>query len=91
MATLILSSLSKPYFREDHFKGGRSVLTFYTLGLDTAIGIGKIMIGLALVLKANAAGMMDALALVVIYRAVREHHWIQPSSVPMMQYLQSTG
>lgn len=46
------------------------MLTFYTLGLDTAIDTGKIMIGLALALKATAAGLIVALVSVVIYNAL---------------------
>lgn len=46
------------------------MLTFYTLGLDTSIDTGKIMIGLALALKATAAGLIVALISVVIYNAL---------------------
>ena len=46
------------------------MLTFYTLGLDTAIDTGKIMVGLALALKATAAGLVVALISVVIYNGL---------------------
>jgi biopolymer transport protein ExbB len=46
------------------------MLTFYTLGLDTSIDTSKIMIGLALALKATAAGLIVALVSVVIYNAL---------------------
>lgn len=46
------------------------MLTFYTLGLDTSIDTGKIMIGLALALKATAAGLIVALVSVVVYNAL---------------------
>jgi len=46
------------------------MLTFYNLGLDTSIDTGKIMIGLALALKATAAGLIVALVSVVIYNAL---------------------
>ena len=46
------------------------MLTFYNLGLDPTIDTGKIMIGLALALKATAAGLIVALVSVVIYNAL---------------------
>lgn len=46
------------------------MLTFYNLGLDTAIDTGKIMVGLALALKATAAGLVVALISVVIYNGL---------------------
>jgi biopolymer transport protein ExbB len=46
------------------------MLTFYNLGLDTSIDTGKIMIGLALALKATAAGLIVALISVVLYNAL---------------------
>jgi biopolymer transport protein ExbB len=46
------------------------MLTFYNLGLDTSIDTGKIMTGLALALKATAAGLIVALVSVVIYNAL---------------------
>ncbi len=46
------------------------MLTFYNLGLDTSLDTGKIMIGLALALKATAAGLIVALVSVVIYNAL---------------------
>ena len=47
------------------------MLTFYNLGLDAgAADTGKIMVGLALALKATAAGLVVALISVVIYNAL---------------------
>jgi biopolymer transport protein ExbB len=46
------------------------MLTFYNLGLDPTIDTGKIMIGLALALKATAAGLIVALVSVVIYNTL---------------------
>lgn len=46
------------------------MLTFYTLGVDQSADVGKIMIGLALALKATAAGLIVALVAVVIYNAL---------------------
>jgi len=46
------------------------MLTFYNLGLDTSIDTSKIMIGLALALKATAAGLIVALVSVVIYNSL---------------------
>jgi biopolymer transport protein ExbB len=46
------------------------MLTFYTLGLDTSIDTSKIMVGLALALKATAAGLVVALISVVIYNGL---------------------
>src|SRR5215470_3958032 len=37
------------------------MLTFYTLGLDASVDTGRIMVGLALALKATAAGLVVAL------------------------------
>ena len=43
------------------------MLTFYKMGRDASIDTGQIMIGLALALKATAAGLVVALTTVVIY------------------------
>ena len=43
------------------------MLTFYNIGLDASADVGKIMIGLALALKATAAGLVVALISVVAY------------------------
>jgi biopolymer transport protein ExbB len=47
------------------------MLTFYNLGLDASADIGKIMIGLALALKATAIGLIVALVSVVIYNGLQ--------------------
>jgi biopolymer transport protein ExbB len=46
------------------------MLTFYNLGLDPSADTGKIMVGLALALKATAMGLIVALVSVVIYNAL---------------------
>jgi biopolymer transport protein ExbB len=46
------------------------MLTFYTMGVDASVDTGKIMIGLALALKATAAGLVVALVSVVAYNAL---------------------
>jgi biopolymer transport protein ExbB len=43
------------------------MLTFYRMGLDSSLDTGKIMIGLALALKATAAGLVVALVTVTLY------------------------
>lgn len=57
------------------------MLTFYNLGLDTSIDTSKIMIGLALALKATAAGLIVALVSVVIYNAL-----LRKAKVLMLQW-----
>jgi biopolymer transport protein ExbB len=47
------------------------MLTFYNLGVDAAADVGKIMIGLALALKATAMGLVVALVSVMIYNALQ--------------------
>jgi biopolymer transport protein ExbB len=47
------------------------MLTFYNLGLDASADIGKIMIGLALALKATAIGLVVALVSVAIYNGLQ--------------------
>jgi biopolymer transport protein ExbB len=46
------------------------MLTFYNMGLDASADVGKIMIGLALALKATALGLIVALVSVVAYNAL---------------------
>ncbi|PMR78814.1 TonB-system energizer ExbB [Billgrantia endophytica] len=46
------------------------MLTFYQMGLDAAMDTGQIMTGLALALKATAAGLLVALIAVVLYNAL---------------------
>lgn len=46
------------------------MLTFYNMGLDATADVGKIMIGLALALKATALGLVVALVSVVAYNAL---------------------
>jgi biopolymer transport protein ExbB len=47
------------------------MLTFYNLGVDASADVGKIMIGLALALKATAVGLVVALVSVVIYNGLQ--------------------
>jgi biopolymer transport protein ExbB len=46
------------------------MLTFYNLGVDSAADVGKIMVGLALALKATALGLVVALVAVVTYNGL---------------------
>jgi biopolymer transport protein ExbB len=46
------------------------MLTFYNLGLDASADASKIMVGLALALKATAVGLVVALLSVVAYNAL---------------------
>ncbi len=46
------------------------MLTFYNMSLDAAADVTKIMLGLALALKATAMGLLVALVSVVIYNAL---------------------
>lgn len=46
------------------------MLTFYNIGLDASADASKIMIGLALALKATAVGLVVALVSVVIYNGL---------------------
>jgi biopolymer transport protein ExbB len=46
------------------------MLTFYNLGLDASADTAKIMIGLALALKATAVGLVVALVSVAAYNAL---------------------
>ena len=46
------------------------MLTFYQMGLDAGIDTGRIMIGLALALKATAVGLLVALLAVVVYNTL---------------------
>ncbi|MDR1576860.1 MAG: TonB-system energizer ExbB [Deltaproteobacteria bacterium] len=43
------------------------MLTFYSMGLDSSMDTGKIMVGLALALKATAVGLLVALISVTLY------------------------
>ncbi len=43
------------------------MLTFYTMGMEGFLDTGKIMIGLALALKATAAGLIVAIPSIVLY------------------------
>ncbi|MGY3610711.1 MULTISPECIES: TonB-system energizer ExbB [unclassified Bradyrhizobium] len=57
------------------------MLTFYNLGLDASADVGKIMVGLALALKATAAGLVVALISVVVYNAL-----LRKSKVLLLQW-----
>jgi biopolymer transport protein ExbB len=46
------------------------MLTFYTMSLDATADVTKIMLGLALALKATAVGLVVALVSVAIYNAL---------------------
>ena len=46
------------------------MLTFYNMSLDAAADVTKIMLGLALALKATAVGLVVALVSVAIYNAL---------------------
>ncbi len=46
------------------------MLTFYNMGLDASADASKIMVGLALALKATAVGLVVALVSVVSYNAL---------------------
>jgi biopolymer transport protein ExbB len=46
------------------------MLTFYNMGLDASADASKIMVGLALALKATAVGLVVALMSVVAYNAL---------------------
>jgi biopolymer transport protein ExbB len=47
------------------------MLTFYNIGLEASADVGKIMIGLALALKATAMGLVVALVSVMIYNGLQ--------------------
>src|SRR5215469_8376634 len=57
------------------------MLTFYNMGVDSSADVGKIMIGLALALKATAVGLVVALVSVVIYNGL-----LRKSKVLLMQW-----
>jgi biopolymer transport protein ExbB len=57
------------------------MLTFYNIGLDASADVGKIMTGLALALKATAAGLVVALISVVAYNAL-----LRKTKVLMLQW-----
>ena len=46
------------------------MLTFYHMGIDASADVSKIMVGLALALKATAIGLVVALVSVVAYNAL---------------------
>ena len=57
------------------------MLTFYNMGLDATADASKIMIGLALALKATAVGLVVALVSVVSYNAL-----LRKAKVLLMQW-----
>jgi len=57
------------------------MLTFYNMGLDATADASKIMIGLALALKATAVGLVVALVSVVSYNAL-----LRKDKVLLMQW-----
>src|SRR5215469_4300486 len=57
------------------------MLTFYNLGIDATADVSKIMIGLALALKATAVGLVVALVSVVSYNAL-----LRKAKVLLMQW-----
>jgi biopolymer transport protein ExbB len=57
------------------------MLTFYNMGLDASADASKIMIGLALALKATAVGLVVALVSVVAYNGL-----LRKAKVMLMQW-----
>jgi biopolymer transport protein ExbB len=57
------------------------MLTFYTMGKEGFMDTGKIMVGLALALKATAAGLLVAIPSVVLYNLL-----LRKARVLMMQW-----
>lgn len=57
------------------------MLTFYNMGLDASADASKIMAGLALALKATAAGLVVALVAVVTYNVL-----LRKTKVLMLQW-----
>jgi biopolymer transport protein ExbB len=57
------------------------MLTFYNMGLDATADASKIMVGLALALKATAVGLVVALVSVVAYNALQ-----RKAKVMLMQW-----
>jgi biopolymer transport protein ExbB len=57
------------------------MLTFYTMGKEGFMDSGKIMVGLALALKATAAGLLVAIPSVVLYNLL-----LRRAKVLMMQW-----
>ena len=57
------------------------MLTFYNLGLDASADVSKIMVGLALALKATAVGLVVALVSVAAYNAM-----LRKAKVLMLQW-----
>ncbi len=57
------------------------MMTFYNMGLDASADTGKIMVGLALALKATAVGLVVALVAVATYNAL-----LRKAKVLMLQW-----
>jgi len=57
------------------------MLTFYTMGREGVMDAGKIMVGLALALKATAAGLLVAIPSIVLYNLL-----LRRAKVLMMQW-----
>lgn len=57
------------------------MLTFYNLGVDASADVGKIMVGLALALKATALGLVVALVAVATYNGL-----LRKAKVLMLQW-----
>jgi biopolymer transport protein ExbB len=57
------------------------MLTFYNMGIDASADAAKIMVGLALALKATAVGLVVALISVVIYNGL-----LRKAKVLMLQW-----
>ena len=57
------------------------MLTFHTMGLDGVMDTGKIMVGLALALKATAVGLMVAIPAVALYNLL-----LRKAKVLMMEW-----
>ncbi|HEY0218467.1 MAG TPA: TonB-system energizer ExbB [Afipia sp.] len=57
------------------------MLTFYNMGLDASADTGKIMVGLALALKATAVGLVVALVAVATYNTL-----LRKAKVLMLQW-----
>ncbi len=62
------------------------MLTFYTMGKEGFMDTGRIMVGLALALKATAAGLLVAIPSVVLYNLL-----LRKAKVLMMQWEINNG
>lgn len=62
------------------------MLTFYNLGLDASADVGKIMVGLALALKATAVGLVVALVSVATYNGL-----LRKTKVMMLEWEIANG